>query len=82
MHGLAKLLVVDDSAQDRHNLSTILEFVGESCEVISSEQARKVDWSLQWSGCIIGSIKGKGFNALLNEKLVHVNHIPLLVIGT
>ncbi|WP_439147399.1 sigma-54 dependent transcriptional regulator [Vibrio sp.] len=81
MHGLAKLLVVDDNSQDRHNLSTILEFVGESCEVISSEQARKVDWSLQWSGCIIGSIKGKGFNALLNEKLVHVNHIPLLVIG-
>ncbi len=81
MQGLAKLLVVDDSAQDRHNLSTILEFVGESCEVISSEQARKVDWSLQWAGCIIGTIKGKGFNALLNEKLVHANHIPLLVIG-
>ena len=81
MQGLAKLLVVDDNAQDRHNLSTILEFVGESCEVISSEQARKVDWSLQWAGCIIGSIKGKGFNALLNDKLVHANHIPLLVIG-
>ncbi|WKY58774.1 sigma-54 dependent transcriptional regulator [Vibrio sp. SNU_ST1] len=80
MQGLAKLLVVDDNAQNRHNLSTILEFVGESCEVISSEQAHKVDWSLQWAGCIIGSIKAKGF-ALLNEKLVHVNHIPLLVIG-
>ncbi|EAQ54219.1 sigma-54 dependent transcriptional regulator [Vibrio sp. 10N.222.54.F12] len=80
MQGLAKLLVVDDNAQNRHNLSTILEFVGESCEVISSEQAYKVDWSLQWAGCIIGSIKAKGF-ALLNEKLVHVNHIPLLVIG-
>ncbi|MGO2320106.1 MAG: sigma-54 dependent transcriptional regulator [Vibrio toranzoniae] len=81
MQGLAKLLVVDDNAQDRHNLSTILEFVGESCEVISSEQARKVDWSLPWAGCIIGSIKGKGFNILLNEQLVHANHIPLLVIS-
>ena len=30
MQGLAKLLVVDDNAQDRHNLSTILEFVGEN----------------------------------------------------
>ncbi|MCZ8485138.1 hypothetical protein O9993_02250 [Vibrio lentus] len=37
----------------------MLEFVGESREVISSEQARKVDWSLQWSGCIIGSISGR-----------------------
>jgi sigma-54 specific flagellar transcriptional regulator A len=81
MYGLAKLLVVDDNAQDRHNISTILEFVGEGCKVISSEQARKVDWSLQWSGCIIGSIKGNSFSTLLNEKLVYANHIPLLVIS-
>ncbi|MDN3700005.1 sigma-54 dependent transcriptional regulator [Vibrio artabrorum] len=81
MQGLTKLLVVDDNAQYRHNLSTILEFVGESCEVVSSEQAHKVDWSLPWAGCIVGSVKSNDFNTLLNEKLVHASHIPLLVIS-
>jgi sigma-54 specific flagellar transcriptional regulator A len=81
MQGLSKLLVVDDNAQERHNLSTILEFVGEGCEVVSSEQAHKVDWSQQWAGCIIGSIKGNGFTSLLNEQLINANHIPLLVMG-
>ncbi|MCZ8497916.1 hypothetical protein O9929_04765 [Vibrio lentus] len=29
---MAKLLVVDDNSQDRHNLSTILEFVGRAAK--------------------------------------------------
>lgn len=81
MQGLAKLLVVDDDSNNRRNLSTILEFVGESCEVISSEQASGIDWSHVWAGCIIGSIKGNGFASLLNNHLVNANHIPLLIVG-
>jgi len=81
MQGLAKLLVVDDDSNTRRNLSTILEFVGESCEVISSEQASGIDWSHVWAGCIIGSVKGNGFTSLLNTHLVNANHIPLLIVG-
>lgn len=56
MQGLAKLLVIDDDASSRLNLSNILEFVGESCEAVSSDQLGDVDWSELWSGCIIGNI--------------------------
>ncbi|TKF22661.1 sigma-54-dependent Fis family transcriptional regulator [Vibrio genomosp. F6] len=81
MQGLAKLLVIEDDAQSRLNLSNILEFVGELCEVISTDQINTVDWSRVWSGCIIGSIKGGGFSPLLIDKLAQSNHIPLLIMG-
>lgn len=81
MQGLAKLLVIEDDAQSRLNLSNILEFVGELCEVISADQINTVDWSRVWSGCIIGSLKGDGFSPLLIDKLAQSNHIPLLIMG-
>ncbi|MDN3614406.1 MAG: sigma-54 dependent transcriptional regulator [Vibrio gallaecicus] len=81
MQGLAKLLVIDDDSNNRRNLSTILEFVGESCEVISSEQANEIDWSHIWAGCIIGSMKDNKFNSLFSEHLIHAHHIPLLIVS-
>ena len=80
MQGLAKLLVIEDEQQNRLNLSTILEFVGEHCEVISSDQVKDIDWSGVWAGCLIGTIKGDKFSPLLTEKLKQSNHIPLLVV--
>lgn len=81
MQGLAKLLVIEDDAQARTNLSTILEFVGEQCEAIGSDQIDDLDWASIWAGCIVGSIAGNKLPANLSEKLSQANHIPLLVAG-
>lgn len=48
MQSLAKLLVIEDDAAIRLNLSVILEFVGEQCEVIESTQLAQVNWSAVW----------------------------------
>tara|TARA_Y100001956_G_scaffold82877_1_gene106383 strand:+ start:2869 stop:4335 length:1467 start_codon:yes stop_codon:yes gene_type:complete len=81
MQGLAKLLVIEDDAQARTNLSNILEFVGEQCEAISSDQVEDIDWSAVWAGCIVGSVTDHTLPANLSEKLSRANHIPLLIAG-
>uniref|UniRef100_UPI003F586116 hypothetical protein n=1 Tax=Vibrio cholerae TaxID=666 RepID=UPI003F586116 len=48
MQSLAKLLVIEDDAAIRLNLSVILEFVGEQCEVIESTQIDQINWSAVW----------------------------------
>lgn len=82
MQGLAKLLVIEDDAQARINLSNILEFVGEQCEAISSAQLSDVNWSDVWAGCIVGSLQGHNFSTQLGTQLSQANHIPLLIAGT
>ncbi|MFY2508021.1 sigma-54 dependent transcriptional regulator [Vibrio pectenicida] len=82
MQGLAKLLVIEDDAQARIDLSNILEFVGEQCEPISSTQLNDVDWSNVWAGCIIGSLKNQDFSPQLTSQILKANHIPLLILGT
>lgn len=81
MQGLAKLLVIEDDANARVNLSNILEFVGEQCEAISSEQLDDLDWSRVWAGCILGSLNDKKLSTKLSDKLSKANHIPLLIAG-
>lgn len=77
MQGLAKILVIEDDAQARINLSNILEFVGEPCEAISSDQFGDVNWSALWAGCIVGSLADNELPA----KISSANHIPLLIAG-
>ncbi len=79
MQGLAKLLVIEDDPSIRLSLSTILEFVGEQCEVIESSQLDQIDWSAVWAGCILGSISAQTLSESLSETLSKANHIPLLV---
>ncbi|MEF1291323.1 sigma-54 dependent transcriptional regulator [Vibrio sp. M260118] len=81
MQGLAKLLVIEDDAQARTNLSNILEFVGEQCEAISSDQLDDLDWSRVWAGCILGSLTSNELPSKLSDKLSQANHIPLLIAG-
>ncbi len=81
MQGLAKLLVIEDDPSIRLNLSIILEFVGEQCEVIESSQADQIDWSSTWSGCILGSMKDKKLPVPLVSSLTKSNHIPLLMVN-
>ncbi|HCG7920835.1 sigma-54 dependent transcriptional regulator [Vibrio parahaemolyticus] len=82
MQGLAKLLVIDDDASSRLNLSNILEFVGESCEAVGSEQLGDVDWSSVWSGCIVGNISAGRAATAVMARLNDAYHIPLLVLGS
>ena len=81
MQGLAKLIVIEDDAATRHSLNTILEFVGEQCESISSSQIEQIEWSSVWAGCILGSISGNTLPESLADVLLRANHIPLLVAG-
>ncbi|CAM2747807.1 sigma-54 dependent transcriptional regulator [Vibrio mytili] len=81
MQGLAKLLVIDDDATSRLNLSNILEFVGESCEAVSSDQLIELDWSGLWSGCIVGNIEVGSASTNVVTHLSRANHIPLLLMG-
>ena len=82
MQGLAKLLVIDDDAPSRLNISNILEFVGESCEAVSSDQLGDVDWSAVWSGCIVGNISAGHAATAVMAHLKEAYHIPLLVMGS
>ena len=81
MQGLAKLLLIEDDDQARINLSTILEFVGEQCEAISSDQLDDLDWSDVWAGCIVGSLVDQTFSSELQTALSLSSHIPLLIAG-
>ena len=82
MQGLAKLLVIDDDAPSRLNISNILEFVGESCEAVSSDQLGDVDWSAVWSGCIVGNISAGHSATAVKAHLNEAHHIPLLVMSS
>ncbi|HBC2351596.1 TPA: sigma-54-dependent Fis family transcriptional regulator [Vibrio cholerae] len=79
MQSLAKLLVIEDDAAIRLNLSVILEFVGEQCEVIESTQIDQINWSAVWGGCILGSLRGQALSEQLIQSLTKANHILLLV---
>ncbi|MGX9417229.1 sigma-54 dependent transcriptional regulator [Vibrio sp. RC27] len=79
MQGLAKLLVIEDDPTTRQHLSIILEFVGELCDVVTSSKIDKIDWSLPWAGCILGSMEYGTISTELREHLSKANHIPLLV---
>ena len=78
MQGLAKILVIEDDAQARINLSNILEFVGEQCEAITFDCLDDIDWSIAWAGCILGTLSSNLSLSKLNNKLSQANHIPLL----
>ncbi len=78
MQGLAKILVIEDDAQARINLSNILEFVGEQCEAVTFDCLEDIDWSIAWAGCILGTLQGNLSSSQLNNKLSQANHIPLL----
>ncbi|PMH41045.1 sigma-54-dependent Fis family transcriptional regulator [Vibrio sp. 10N.286.49.B3] len=82
MQGLAKLLVIEDDQSHRLNLCNILEFVGEICEVISSDQIDQINWSGMWAGCIIGYTDSSDASEKLQQYLIKSNHIPLLCIGS
>jgi sigma-54 specific flagellar transcriptional regulator A len=58
-----------------------LEFVGESCDAVSSKQLDEVDWSGVWSGCIVGNISNAQTMTQVIAYLSQAHHIPLLVMG-
>ncbi|MDW6001520.1 sigma-54 dependent transcriptional regulator [Vibrio mangrovi] len=79
MQGLAKLLVIEDDPAIRRQISIILDFVGEPCEVIESSQFEQIDWSAIWAGFILGSFNDGHLTDTLQGRLKDVSHIPLLM---
>lgn len=81
MQGFGKLLVIEDDFQTRLNLNNILEFVGERCELVTSEQIENINWSGRWACCILGKIDAGEISPELSEKLHKAHQIPLLLLG-
>ena len=79
MQGLAKLIVIEDDSAVRSYLNTILEFVGEQCEAITSSQIDQIDWSSVWAGCILGSLRSQVLPKALSDSLLRANHIPVII---
>ncbi|NOI65551.1 sigma-54 dependent transcriptional regulator [Vibrio sp. 99-8-1] len=82
MQDLAKLLVIEDSSALRLQLSTILDFLGEQAEYYDSNEIDVIDWSKNWSGCILGSLGCDELSSQLSVKLQKIIHIPLLALGS
>ncbi|MGB7997272.1 MAG: sigma-54 dependent transcriptional regulator [Photobacterium halotolerans] len=78
MQGLAKTLVIDDDPQHRHDLSVILNFVGEQHEAISTDEAEGALWEQPWGACLIGNIHSVKKQNQVLEQLRQRYHIPVL----
>ncbi|MDC0611049.1 sigma-54 dependent transcriptional regulator [Vibrio sp.] len=81
MQGLAKLLVIEDDSSIRQQLQIILEFIGESCEVIDSTDVDSINWSESRTGCILGSVKSGTLTGTLEQNLHKASHVPLLCLS-
>lgn len=80
MQGLAKLLVIEDDSTIRQQLQIILEFMGESCDLIESSGLEVINWSENWAGCILGSINGGKITKSIEQSLLKASHIPIPLI--
>lgn len=81
MQGLAKTLVIDDDLQHRHDLSVILNFVGEQHEAVSTNEVDSSLWEKAWGACLLGKINsGKSLNKILDFLRIH-HHIPVIALS-
>ncbi|EAS44543.1 sigma-54-dependent Fis family transcriptional regulator [Photobacterium profundum] len=81
MQGLAKILVIDDDLQHRHDLSVILNFVGEQHEAVSTNEVDSSLWEKAWGACLLGKINsGKSLNKISDFLRIH-NHIPVIALS-
>ncbi|WP_036821029.1 sigma-54 dependent transcriptional regulator [Photobacterium sanctipauli] len=81
MQALAKTLDIDDDQQHRHDLSVILNFVGEQHETLSSSEVDNSLWENAWGACLLGNISsGKLLNRILDFLRIH-NHIPVIALA-
>ncbi|CAH0534117.1 Anaerobic nitric oxide reductase transcription regulator NorR [Vibrio stylophorae] len=80
MQGLSKILVIDDNEQFRHDLSVILQFVGEPSEFVSSDDLESVDWTQAWAASLVGHIDSAKQHGKVLEKLRLHNHIPIIAL--
>jgi sigma-54 dependent transcriptional regulator, flagellar regulatory protein len=81
MQGLAKTLVIDDDLQHRHDLSVILNFVGEQHEAVSTNDVDSSLWEKAWGACLLGKISSsKSLNKILDFLRIH-HHIPVIALS-
>lgn len=81
MQGIAKTLVIDDDLQHRHDLSVILNFVGEQHEAVSTDEIKNALWERAWGVCFLGKIgSNKSLKKILDYLRIH-NHIPVVALS-
>ncbi len=78
MQSVAKILVIDDDAQSRHDLSVIFDFVGEQCQAVPLQDVDETLSKNSWNACFIGKVTSKKTLLATLEKLSNDKHIPLI----
>ncbi len=81
MHTATKVLVIEDDRQLQRDIQTILQFVGEECQVVASKDLDQIDLSAVWAGCILGSCEDAASYQEVAQQMSFANQIPLLVLG-
>lgn len=82
MQGLAKTLVIDDDLQHRHDLSVILNFVGEQHEAVSTGEVHSSLLDQAWGACLLGKISSPiALTKILDFLQIH-HHIPVIALST
>jgi sigma-54 specific flagellar transcriptional regulator A len=81
MQTATKVLVIEDDRQLQRDILTILHFVGEECQVITSQDLDRVDLTAVWNGCILGSCTDPSQYQKVVDFIDSYRHIPLLVLG-
>lgn len=81
MQGLAKILVIEDDSQHRHDIGVILDFVGENCVLATSKDVPQIKWDDSWEACFLGHINTSAHFPNILEKLSVHNHIPVIALA-
>nr|WP_086941116.1 sigma-54 dependent transcriptional regulator [Thaumasiovibrio occultus] len=80
MQGVAKILVIDDEAQSRHDLGVIFEFVGEPCVCLPLSLVEKTLPEHAWKACFVGKIASKRALTAVLDTINEQTHLPMLAL--
>ncbi|OOE70066.1 sigma-54 dependent transcriptional regulator [Salinivibrio sp. IB282] len=80
MQDLAKILVIDDDDQFRHDLGVILDFIGERYALHSTADVSDALWEQNWGACFLGHVRSTPLLEKVLEQLATYHHVPVIAI--
>ncbi|PCE67872.1 sigma-54 dependent transcriptional regulator [Salinivibrio sp. YCSC6] len=80
MQDLAKILVIDDDDQFRHDLGVILDFIGERYALHSTADVSDALWEQNWGACFLGHVRSSALLEKVLEQLATYHHVPVIAI--
>lgn len=80
MQELAKILVIDDDDQFRHDLGVILDFIGERYALHSTADVSDALWEQSWGACFLGHVRSSALLEKVLEQLATYHHVPVIAI--